>query len=101
MVKQTIAEWKENYKKGKCCAMCGFKRYPYILHFHHIISRPRIQHTSKKWKRDKRKPKLNIFQIKDLEKIKREVKKCVLLCPNCHAMHHRKGINRIYVHQPR
>ena len=57
---------------GGCCSVCGYKEEIRILHFHHL--------------RDKQ------FEIsrytRSIEKIKEEVMKCILLCPNCHAILH-------------
>ncbi len=51
-----IVEWKEKFKEDKCCAMCGFKKYPDILHFHHLVSNVRRRYTKKIWRRKGRKP---------------------------------------------
>lgn len=93
-----IIDWKEKFKENKCCAMCGYKRYPNILHFHHIVQRKRRKYRKKSWyrKADKRKPYIPVAQIKNILQLKKEIKKCVLLCPNCHAIHHRKGITKTF-----
>jgi Zn finger protein HypA/HybF involved in hydrogenase expression len=56
------------------CNKCGEKRY-YLLDFHHID------------------PKTKLFQIsqggsKGWNKIEEEIKKCLLLCKNCHTDFH-------------
>lgn len=59
-------------EKGNKCSMCGYDENPKILHFHHL--------------RDK------IFILSErgrtLEEMRREAEKCILLCPNCHALTH-------------
>ena len=64
-----------NLKKGKQCEKCGYRAYPQILHFHHKGS-------------DKKK---DVSSCRSLREIEEEVKKCILLCPNCHAEEHTRG----------
>jgi hypothetical protein len=70
---QKIKKLKE--KLGNHCLFCGFSKEPKILHFHHL--------------RDK-KFSINRMIKLPIEEIKKEVDKCVLLCPNCHAIEHLK-----------
>ena len=65
-----------DFKRDKCCSNCGYKEYPEILQFHH-----------NKGKKE--------FEISDSEKlgypkIKTEMERCILLCPNCHFLLHYK-----------
>ena len=59
---------------GGCCANCGFDAYVGALQFHH------------------RDPSTKAFEVsrqgitRSLDKLRREARKCVLLCANCHAM---------------
>ena len=70
------------YKEEHGCAKCGEKR-PYCLDFHHID------------------PKTKSFTIarvianrSGIESILDEIKKCVILCANCHReFHYLKGQN--------
>ena len=58
---------------GGACALCGYDRHLGALQFHHL---------------DPRSKRLHISQdgvTLSLETIRREVRKCVLLCSNCHA----------------
>ncbi len=72
-------EFLEKYKRAKCCAYCGWKKHPEILQFHH---------------KDRSKKEFTIGNIrptgKYAELIKKEMEKCVLICPNCHALLHLK-----------
>ena len=54
---------------GGKCTDCGYNKYPQILQFHHL--RDKID---------------NVTNIPGLKKIVEEAKKCILLCPNCHAI---------------
>ena len=59
---------------GGVCRRCEYKDEPRILQFHHFNG-----------KKDK---KGNISEMKSLIKIRLEAAKCILLCPNCHALTH-------------
>lgn len=61
------------YKKDKCCADCGWKKHPEILQFHHI--RNKLENIS-------------ALRKKSIPRIKTEIEKCMLLCPNCHFWLH-------------
>ena len=59
-----------------CCSICGYSEHPEILVFHHV------------------NPKEKKFLI-SIGNIRRkdfwdEYHKCMLLCPNCHALVHLK-----------
>ena len=58
-------------EKGGACTKCRYKEEPRILQFHHL--------------RDKDN---NISEMKSMRKIRLEAEKCVLVCPNCHALTH-------------
>jgi len=72
--KRKAAEIKEEYvkkAKDKPCADCG-KEYPfYVMQFDHIMG-------------DK---KFNVSEYKrhSLKSIIKEIKKCAVVCANCHA----------------
>lgn len=74
--RQKINEWYQNQKKNLCCIICG-ESHPACLVFHH---------------RDKQKKEANIFSLvhggASLQRIKNEIKKCDILCANCHRKHH-------------
>lgn len=57
--------------KGNQCLKCGYNQEPRILHFHHL--------------RDKL-AEVSLLQTE--KQMREEAEKCILLCPNCHAIHH-------------
>ena len=61
-------------KGGKCC-LCGFNSYPEALEFHHVNPKDK-------------KYTLSCGNCKTWEQDLNEVKKCALVCSNCH-----KGIH--------
>jgi len=61
---------------GGKCAKCGYNKYPEVLEFHH-------KDTSKK--------NFNVSSkghCRSWERVSEEIKKCVLLCANCHREIH-------------
>ncbi len=70
-----LREMAREYKGGKCM-LCGYKRCPGALEFHH------------------KDPKKKEFAIsvrgltRSWEKIQKELEKCVLICANCHREVH-------------
>lgn len=71
-----MKDYIESLKKGSECFLCGYKRCTRSLHFHH------------------KKPSEKIFGLgqyskaNSLDELKDEIKKCVLLCANCHSELH-------------
>ena len=57
---------------GGKCSRCSFNAEPRILQFHH----------HKKDKKD------NVTNLQSLKAMREEAAKCILLCPNCHAIEH-------------
>ena len=79
-------KWLEKYKEeilslkiGKSCSQCGYKEHQEILQFHH---------------KNPMEKEIGIGKSHhNLERIKREINKCILLCPNCHMWEHfQKGM---------
>jgi len=62
-------------KKGGKCQICGYNREIKILHFHHAYP------YNKKFE-------IGNKRYKSIEELEKEANKCVLLCPNCHALLH-------------
>jgi len=58
---------------GGACRLCGYNRCLRALHFHHMNS----------WEKD-----FNISEKSTWYDIEPELKKCILLCANCHAEVH-------------
>jgi hypothetical protein len=57
---------------GGCCAVCGYDRCIINLHFHHVDP------TQKSFV-------LSSSTTKSLASYREELKKCVLVCANCHG----------------
>ena len=67
-----IRDFTDSYKTKYGCMLCG-ERVPYLLEFHH---------KDPEFKED------CIGNMRSIDKIKEEIKKCVVLCKNCHANVH-------------
>ena len=74
--KAAIYEYVQDIKNQLCCVDCG-GRHPAILQFHHLNAEEKM------------------FNIADavrngtsLDRIKKEIEKCIVLCANCHAIRH-------------
>ena len=72
--KKTREEWTE-LKATLSCEKCG-QNHPATLDFHHIV-------------RDKSNRKVHeLLRNCNLKAIKEEMKKCQVLCANCHRIYH-------------
>lgn len=58
-------------KHGGKCSMCDYDKNIDILQFHH--QKNKVE---------------NVTSIPSLRKMELEAEKCILLCPNCHALTH-------------
>jgi hypothetical protein len=72
--KEFRKEWQK-YKATLSCTKCGFN-HPAALDFHH---------------EDPDKKEANIHRLLSngqFKKLEEEIKKCIVLCANCHRIHH-------------
>lgn len=68
------AAWQE-YKKTLACESCG-QNHPATLDFHHIV-------------KDESNRKVNVLTTHgQYAAAREEIKKCMVLCANCHRIHH-------------
>ena len=56
------------------CKVCGFNAHPAALHFNHVDP-------------DKKKAPVSRLMEYAIKTIKTEIRKCEILCANCHAIH--------------
>lgn len=68
----SVKEYREKVKKERGCYFCGYKKCLRALHFHHIKPGEKTK---------------NLNQCKTSE-IEDEIKKCIVVCANCHAEIH-------------
>ena len=74
-----LKEWYDDYKKNLKCKICGENDYR-CLDFHHID--PKLKRYEVVVAVKRRYSKKNIIE---------EIKKCRVLCANCHRKIHYKG----------
>lgn len=74
--RRDMRTWLKELKKTLSCLNCGFS-HPAALAFHHRDQRAKLEDVGNMIKRGFPK-----------EKILEEIKKCDVLCHNCHAIHH-------------
>ena len=63
-------------KLGGKCVECGWHTYPSLFHFHHL----------KRSKKNKSVPRL--IKESTWARVNAEIRRCILVCPNCHAAIH-------------
>lgn len=72
-----FVEFLKEFKKNKKCERCGYCENTRILCFHH---------------KDKNTKRIEISEIRTSQTaFLKEIKKCEILCPNCHYIEHLKG----------
>ena len=69
-------EFIQRVKMKKGCTHCGYNKYHGALHFHHIEPKGTGGRA--------------VYPQWSITKIKREMRKCIILCANCHAEEHAK-----------
>jgi hypothetical protein len=65
----------DDYKIQHGCAICGFKGHPVALDFHHP-------------ERDGKELSIGKLKMGGLQRLKDEMKRCEVLCANCHRIKH-------------
>lgn len=76
--KQLVRDFIEDYKRIRSCADCGFsgKNFPFVLDFDHLNEGTTKKFNIGSWARS----------VLSIEAIEREIKKCELVCANCHRI---------------
>ena len=67
---KAIRLYLQEYKLSKGCADCGYKKHHAALDFDHIGTDKLI----------------NVCNAKSIEQAKKEIKKCEVVCANCHRI---------------
>lgn len=65
---------------GDCCSVCGYNKCDSALELHHLDPKQKEFSLSKS-------------RSYSIEKIKKEISKCILLCANCHREVHSGLLN--------
>lgn len=70
-------------EKGKC-EQCGWDEHPEILNFHHVDSSTKEFGFSGS----------EVGNL-SMERLQKEIDKCILLCPNCHQWLHFQEASKV------
>jgi hypothetical protein len=76
--KASVKKYKEQWRSFKAtlaCVKCG-QNHPATLDFHHIDSSTKEASVNK------------LIKYRAFKRAMEEVKKCLVLCANCHRIHH-------------
>jgi len=76
-----VKMWIANYKIERGCMDCGYKKHHSALDFDHV----------------KGKKKILIALAKSISQAKKEIKKCEIVCSNCHRI---RTYKRLYPCKP-
>ena len=82
--RKDFKEWYVNYKSNLKCSKCGFS-HPAALDFHHT------EPSQKEFTLGSTRMSVS------KEKFLKEVDKCIVLCANCHRIHHYNENNGLMV----
>jgi hypothetical protein len=77
-------EFIQRYKKQCKCAKCGLANKPYLLEFHHIDPTTKFKSVTDLQ-----------FNAYSMKLIKDEIRKCVMICRNCHMEFHHLERNNL------
>ena len=68
--RKKIQEFIRNYKLSKGCADCGYNKHHAALEFDHVDG----------------EKEFNVCNAKSIKQAKEEIKKCEVVCSNCHRI---------------
>ncbi len=77
-------QWLVDYKKKYQCSDCGITDYR-VFEFHHPHNKEKEFTIANAF-----------YNHYGIERIKREIKKCVIICANCHRIFHHQERNRMF-----
>lgn len=83
-LKTKVAQYIFNYKKNRCCTDCGFsnKDFPEVLDFDHLRGK---SFSIGAWSKS----------VLSIERVKKEIEKCELVCANCHRIRTFKRVRNL------
>lgn len=70
-----------NLKQQQCCVKCGDNR-PYVLDYHHLDPNIKDMNVSRM-----------LSNRSNINDVKQEINKCIVLCANCHREFHYLNIS--------
>lgn len=73
-------EWKKHIPQKIACSECGYDKHFAALEFHHVDPATKEYGISRLMHSNLTPERVKLF--------KKELKKCIILCSNCHRIHH-------------
>ena len=83
-VRAWITDRVDRVKRFKGCSECGYKKNPVALQFHHVDSTTKIDNVSS----------MRRSSYAQWGRIKTEMRKCVVVCANCHSIETQESYKR-------
>lgn len=80
IARKKIRDFINDYKLSKGCAICGYNKCVAALEFHHNGDKEFLPNAS---------------SGRNIESLKEEINKCIVLCSNCHRELHYKQIKEV------
>ena len=74
----------DRVKRFKGCSHCGYKKNPVALQFHHVDPSTKLYNVAC----------MRRSSYKQWGKIKTEMRKCIVLCANCHSIETKESYKR-------
>lgn len=74
VIRKRRARWLNKYKVARGCDLCGYNKHPVALDWDHLV------------REDKEFMPSARFLLCSLKRIFKEIRKCRLLCSNCHRI---------------
>lgn len=103
--KETInhrKHWIDLYKVSNGCSICGYNKHPASICFDHLPGHEKAEITKNGC--SKRTCAGGMFMLyskkHDIEELIQEIKKCRLLCHNCHMEHTHSNKTNIDINLP-
>ena len=73
-------DWLEEYKGTLACELCGYHKHTAALEFHHRNPKEKTRNVSRM-----------MNQNASQADVMKEIRKCMVVCSNCHAIIHSEG----------
>lgn len=83
-VRAWITDRVDRVKRFKGCSECGYKKNPVALQFHHVDPSTKIDNVSS----------MRRSSYAQWGRIKTEMRKCVVVCANCHSIETQESYKR-------
>jgi hypothetical protein len=84
VVRAWITKRIDRVKRFKGCAHCGYNKHPVALQFHHVDPSTKLYNVGE----------MRRSSYAQWKKIKVEMRKCIIVCANCHLIETKESYYR-------